>query len=566
MTLPATNQRHRLRAGAAALCAGVALLALVGAAQAQQSTLRGEASENDINRQVLLGPIERQERAANQRPPAPPAPVYRTEAEQAEAEAEEAEASGQAGAQNSQVDGAQNAPVRRPRSSADREAPVDPVAVARERKARLAAAAEAKDEADAAARAPVERQPRLDSEDDERNIRAPAEGATGAIERIERQAEENPYAPLGMRLGTFNVITTLEQGLTATDNANYSSVPKGAVLSESALRLNAASDWSRHSAQINAYGTYRRSVSGEEVDEPSAGIDGQFNLDIDHELRGIGKFGYNIRRETADSPVVLPANVSRPLRHNLTGSVAIEKDVGKMRFSATAGLDRLSFGDAASPLGPVSQEERNQTLFYGKLRGGYEISPALTPFAEVELGRRVYDMRIDSAGFARSADRRGIRGGVELDLSEKLRGELSAGWFTEDFDDPALQDASGLSLNADLRWSPERGTTVGLTASTTVEGTTNAGESGSVMHQARLSLERQIRSNLTANAEVGIGYRDYISQPDNDVLLNAETSLTWWLNRYAGIKGRYRYEQTESSLPNRDSRTNSVYLGVVLQR
>ena len=38
------------------------------------------------------------------------------------------------------------------------------------------------------------------------------------------------------------------------------------------------------------------------------------------------------------------------------------------------------------------------------LRAGYEISPALTPFIETEVGRRLYELRQDSAGYARSSD------------------------------------------------------------------------------------------------------------------------------------------------------------------
>jgi len=404
--------------------------------------------------------------------------------------------------------------------------------------------------------------------DEERNERIERENQRAeAIEKQDKRAEENPYSPLGMRLGTFNVFTTLEQGLTATDNAAYSSTPESAVLSESTLRLNAISDWSRHQATVNAYGTYRRSVSGEKVDDPSAGIDGALTLDINHDLRGFANLGYNIRREAASSPVLLPPNVERPLRHQLTGSAGLRKEVGKLRLQATGSVERLSYSDAnISGGGTLSQEERNSTLVSGALRLGYEVSPAITPFVEVQAGRRIHDMRYDTAGYARSSNQLLARAGVELDLREKLTGEIAAGWISENFDDNRLQDASGLSTNARLTWSPERGTNVNLNASTTVEGTTTAGESGSMLHSASIGVDRQIRSNLTASALLGFGYRDYIGLPARDLTMSAETSLTWWLNRYVGLKGRYRYEQVESTLPNRDSQVNSVFVGLTLQK
>ena len=52
----------------------------------------------------------------------------------------------------------------------------------------------------------------------------------------------------------------------------------------------------------------------------------------------------------------------------------------------------------------------------------------------------------------------------------------------------------------------------------------------------------------------------------HDLILSAEAGLTWWLNRYAGLTGRVRHETLKSNLPDRDSETNSVFLGVKLQR
>ena len=74
----------------------------------------------------------------------------------------------------------------------------------------------------------------------------------------------------------------------------------------------------------------------------------------------------------------------------------------------------------------------------GVLRTGYEISPALTPFVEVEYGHRFYDLDVDSNGFDRAADHMGARGGLEFDLGEKFAGEFSAGWVSEDLADERL--------------------------------------------------------------------------------------------------------------------------------
>ncbi|WP_442920874.1 outer membrane beta-barrel protein [Mesorhizobium sp. CCNWLW176] len=388
-----------------------------------------------------------------------------------------------------------------------------------------------------------------------------------AIEGLNRPRDDNPFAATGIRAGSFVLRPSLEQGITATSNASASSGGSSGVLSETTLRLNAVSDWSRHSATIDAYGILRRTLSGEEIKETQAGIDGKLDLELGDELRGHVEAGYQRRPESGSSPVAIEGTLSQPIRQTFTGSLGLEKDMGKARFGITGRVEHDMYGDAElSTGGPISQKDRDSTLATLTLRGGYEISPALTPFLEAEVGRRFYDEKVDASGYERSSNRLGARAGVELDLGEKLSGEFSAGWIREGFDDDRLNAIGGPTVNANLAWSPERGTMVNLAASTEVEGSTTAGESGSVLHSARLSVEREIRANLTANAAIGAGYRDYSGSDGHDVIFNAEAGATWWLNRYAGLTGRLRHEQLKSNLEGRDYQANSVFVGLKVQR
>ncbi len=388
-----------------------------------------------------------------------------------------------------------------------------------------------------------------------------------AIEGLERTIEDRPFDPPGIRMGTFILKPTLEQGVTATSNADSSATGESAVLSETILRLNAASDWATNSAVIDAYGIYRKTISGDEVEDGSGGVDAVLEFDLGNDYRATGRLGYAIAPESATSPVVIVGAASEPLRQTLTGSLELEKDVGKARFGVTGGVDRNSYGDAElEGGGTLSQRDRNATLYSVALRAGYEISPAITPFVEAEIGRNIYDMEFDTAGYARSSDELGVRGGLAVDFSEKLSGEFSAGWIYADFDDPRLETISAPSVGADLEWSPFRGTIVGLSGSTTLEGTTTPDESGSILYSSGLSIEREMRANLTGNAVLGAAWRDYWASDEHDLILNADASLTWWLNRYAGLTTRARHERVTSNVPGRDVTTNSIFLGLKLQR
>lgn len=389
----------------------------------------------------------------------------------------------------------------------------------------------------------------------------------GALEQRPAPRDDSPFAPVGVRLGTFILRPSVEQGVTATTNADSSVNGRSAVLSETTLRLNAVSDWSRHQATLDAYGTFRKSLSDYDLKDTRIGVDAALNLDLADDLSGRLTAGYQRRPETASSPTAIEGTLEQPTLQVLTGSAGLRKEVGKARFGVTGNVERETYGDAElSTGGTISQADRDDTLYTLTLRGGYEVSPALTPFVEGEIGRRDYDQTTDSAGYRRSSDRLGLRAGVELAVSEKLNGELSAGYLRESFDDDRLRPIDGPSINADLVWSPVRGTNVGLAASSQVEGATTAGESGSVLHSATLRLDREIRRDLTAYASVGAGYRDYTGTDGHDTLFNAELGTTWWLNRYAGITGRLRHERLASTFDYRGYDANSVFLGLKVQR
>jgi hypothetical protein len=188
------------------------------------------------------------------------------------------------------------------------------------------------------------------------------------------------------------------------------------------------------------------------------------------------------------------------------------------------------------------------------------------PFLEAEAGRRIFDDRLDSAGYARSAERYGLRAGLELDLGEKFSGEISGGWIVEAPQDDRLAPIEGISAAAALSWSPVRGTSVSFDGDTTVETTTEPGRSGSIYYSARLGLEREVRANLTVSASAGLGYRDYAEAAGEDLILDLGAGLTWWLNRHAGLTGRASYQTVTSTLPGRDTETATLFLGMKLRR
>jgi hypothetical protein len=563
--------RNILRAALLCACATAALLPAGARAQDAGSVLRGEVSEGDVNDELL--PLAQQKTALDdQKVKEPkqeegiPAPAFRPASQGATAD-EDAEA-GPVRKKSIFTDEEAPPPVGRPRTAQQREQErkkaLEPAESASTRLAKARQERDPVEEEDTTTTGTV-RAGTIDSETELQT--KPDSEREEAIEGLDKEAEVNPYAPVGMRLGTFTVYPSVESGVTWTSNANSSSTGQPATLSETTLRLNAISEWGGDRTSIESFTNYRKTISGEEIEETRAGIRADLERELGGEWKALASLGYEFGPESASSPTAVEGTLEQPIKHTFDGSLGVERDVGKLQLRLTGNVEREMFGDAElSTGGSISQADQNNTLGTVVMRTGYEISPALTPFVELEYGQRVYDEELDSSGFARSSTRTGARGGLEVDLGEKFKGELSAGWIDEDLDDERLASISGPTLAAALDWSPVRGTIVGLDAETIVEGSTTAGESGSLLHSARVSVSREMRANLTADLAFGGSLRDYTGSDGRDTIWNAEAGLTWWLNRYVGLTGRARHEQLTSNLPDRDYETNSVFVGLKLQR
>lgn len=400
------------------------------------------------------------------------------------------------------------------------------------------------------------------------------EGRTGRdalreapLEQTSVPPDPDPFAATGIRAGTFILRPTLDQGLAWTSNAGQTAQGEDALFSETALRLEATSDWSRHEARFDADLRFREPLSSEGTREFQGGAGAGFRQEIGTDHVATYALTYRAAPESPSSPLVDANVVNRPLRHDLGASAEIAREAGRLRWSAITGVERQVYEDARlSDDTILSQDDRDATTASLVLRGGYEVSPALVPFAEVEIGRRIHDREFDADGYRRSADFASARAGVELDLGEKLTGEIAAGWIGDSPDDDRLAGLSAPYLDGRLSWSPQRGTDIGLAARSSLEGSTVAGESGAVVYTLEAALDHRLRHDLTATALIGFDWRDYEGAPDEDRILRAEASMTWWLNRNAGVTGRLSHEVLDSSIAGRGYDETGAYLGITLRR
>ncbi|MCJ8055486.1 outer membrane beta-barrel protein [Shinella curvata] len=405
---------------------------------------------------------------------------------------------------------------------------------------------------------------------------------TGAIRRTDPEAERlnlpegtvdnvrspdgDPYEPTGIRLGTFVLKPSLTQGLGYERNRSGSTATSR-TFSQTGIRGSLTSDWSRHQLTIDADGIYQRNLSGTGETEPQLRINGDLRLDLSDDTIVNITGGYAFERESSNDPNAVDGASAQSGVQTLTGGARVTRDFGLIRGTLGTELERRTYGSATLSDGSrLDLSDRNYTEATVTGRIGYELSPALIPYLEASVGRSFYDDKTDSLGYERSATTLGARAGVEVDLGEKLRGDLGLGYEQASFDDNRLDTIRALTVDGSVFWSPQRGTDLRLGLQTQIEPSTAGGQSGYVSYAANAELTHELRDNLVARLSAAYTWRNLPTElgPDQNIYLIG-TGLTWNINRWLAVTGDVSYELTRQARAS-DTGVTRAGIGLVLRR
>lgn len=379
---------------------------------------------------------------------------------------------------------------------------------------------------------------------------------------------ENPRIPAvpgqtpGIRVGTFVLRPAISQTINTERQTNTGGPSRRNYLT-TGIRGTLTSDWSRHALTVTGDGAWERNFgSDKDGEEPRAKIDADLRLDLGGQTTANLKAGYEFSREDTTDPNALTGAAVQGGEHRFTTGASIERDFGKLRGLAALDLSRTVYTDAKGIDGrPISLSDRDQNGANLRGRIGYELSPALIPFLELNVGTTKYDRRLDNSGYARSSNSYGAKVGAEVDLGEKTRGEAAIGYLRKQYDDDRLDAIDALTLDGTLNWSPQRGTNVNLGLRTTIEDFAGGPQGGWVSYRLDAGLTHELRNNLVARLTGQVVHRKFRASEDA-VEYTAGAGLTWGINRYLDLTADISYQWT----PVYDSNDLRVGAGLVLKR
>jgi hypothetical protein len=388
--------------------------------------------------------------------------------------------------------------------------------------------------------------------------------AVAAAPPRKRPAIDDPYAPLGLRVG--NVVVTPIVGQYLGYDTNPNRLPanrKPSALSLTEVELGIQSDWSRHDLFGQLRGAYSEYFDNPAARRPEGQGNLRLRLDVtrDTEIEVEGHYLIDTQRPT--SPDLNAPVVSRPVVYTEGASVAAVQRINRLLVTLRGTIDRYDYENARLPGGVIlDQSDRAMTQYGLRGRLGYEVHPGLIPFVESFVDTRRYDRKVDSNGYERSSDGVGVRVGALVELSRLLTAEVSAGGTQRAYEDKRLGTLTSPIADASLVYAMTPLTTIRGTASATVDETTVAGARGVRSFRGTLEVAHALRRNLTLTAGLRLSDSAYQGVDIDEKGWGAFLRADYRLNRNVALRASYVYDTIRSNVPSSSYVSNVFLLGV----
>jgi len=384
--------------------------------------------------------------------------------------------------------------------------------------------------------------------------------------------DDKPFDPVGVMARDIKLLPTIEEDVGYASNPSLlAGATKGSPYESTQAGLAFQSEWARSELKGSLSAGYADYFATPQANSPNGNgvIDGRLDVSRDLSVDTEGRF--NLATQTPGS-VSLPTGVvlsgnQRPLVETYGATLGGAQKFGDLALSLHGTLDRTQYQNATLAGGQVEDLASDDFNDWGlRARAAYQGSPVVAPFVETVIDTRRYDSAIDASGFARSSDGWLGRAGATLALTGQLTGEASLGYGARQYEDARLPDLRAPLVDASLIWTATPLTTLTLKASTNLNDTTNAGDSGAVTRSYTIDVAHAFWRNLTLGASAGYTTDVYAGVPLHDSTTSFGLRADYNVTRDIVLRASASRSMLVSSAPGTSYDANVFMLGLRLQR
>jgi len=359
------------------------------------------------------------------------------------------------------------------------------------------------------------------------------------------------YDPVGMRIGSLELDAGLGIGAAYSDNIYAASRDeKEDFVTELEPSIRVSNDWGRSVLAISAAMSIGRytDYSSEDFDDYSARLDWSRNWVAAGSLRfQAGRIhDHESRRDPTDEDSFEPTTYDVDIfgmRYSGRGSALMYDLLIDSRI--------IDYQDALGPNGIINNDDRDRTENLLSLKVGLGSQRVISPFLEVNLDERDYDLAVDDFGVDRTS--RGIEYGVGFQLQQGgiISGEVLLGRIERRYDDTQISDSDIFWTRSLVEWNPTGLTTISLDFETRIDETNYATASGVEVDRLGLTLDHELLRNVIVSLGMRSENEQYILSPREDDIFTWFAKGTVYMNRHVRISLELESIDRDSSVASR---------------
>jgi len=376
----------------------------------------------------------------------------------------------------------------------------------------------------------------------------------------------DPFAPLGTRIGSFTLFSTVEADGDYNSNLFASPEALGDYALEVRPAARLASNWSTHALEVRASGDLSFHDRYPSEDDRAYLVEGLGRLDVTRRTNLQGLIAHEEAQESR-SAINASSAGSRPDIVVNRGRAAFNHRFNRLTVQLRGAVIDTRYGNAVFENIVQSNVDRDYTLYEEAIRPKWEFKPTLFLFGDVAVNQRDYSIAAFTDGINRTSTGERYRVGVSFGKTgEFLRGEVSLGYGRQTPDSPQLQFIDGLLIDANLSWRITPLTTLLMTAVSEVAETTTVGSGGVMERTYGAVLSHSFSPRLLGTAGVGYFTRNFVGAELLENQFTAATGLEYTFNRYVVLFGRYEHTAFDTTSFNGNWTAEEVQLGVRLRK
>ena len=374
------------------------------------------------------------------------------------------------------------------------------------------------------------------------------------------------YDAKGIPTGGFRAFPELDVSETYDDNVFRRNTGQADFITTISPTLRYSSEWGRH--QVELYGGANSYVysdyTAQNLTDWNVGLDGR--IDVLRELTVTMNGYYSELHESWEAPNNVIGFQAQPNRY-YAGHFDFSTAYKPNRLSIVAGgsYDRLDWTDTpAIGGGFIRNGDRSQNEYQGFVRTAYDFSPGYSAYVRVAYDNRKFDELFDRSGYDRSLSGYRVDGGLVLQLTHLIRGEVYGGYIRQNFNQSVptpLPNGNGADFGANLDWFATPLLTVHLFAEHNFSDVVLSGVSQADNSTVSVRADYELRPNILLHAGFGYISTTFTGSSRVDSQPSAEISSEYLINQNFSLQFGYRYgERTSNSSNQEEYKVNRVSL------